>query len=384
MKNILSFIMMTSLAFMIMIACKSKSGDSSTNVTADKQAHLVDLKKQIATLEAEAAKLESEINPQGKAERTKLVSVQSFPITTFRNFIDLHGAVTADQQLFINAKMPGTADHINIKTGDKVGAGQVVATLDDAVLRQGLAELEQQLSFANDLYEKQKALWDQKLGTEVQFLSAKNNKESLDKRIATTKEQWQMSKVTAPISGIIDEVMIKPGQTIAPGMPIARLVNLSKLKISAEVPESFAGKIKSGNAIKIFFPDIEKEFDSKITYVSPVINTVNRTFKVEAALPSNMSGILPNMIAVIKIIDYTNPKAVVIPINLLQKDSGGDYVMAADSTDHGFKATKKPITIGKFYNDQVEIKSGLDGSNKIITNGYQDLLEGSKIEIQNN
>ncbi|MEO5582645.1 MAG: efflux RND transporter periplasmic adaptor subunit [Saprospiraceae bacterium] len=379
MKNMFSLIMICLLS--IMISCKSKPADSAKT---DKSARLAEVKKQISTLEAEVAKLEMEINPEGKKEKTKLVIVQSFPPTVFKEYIDLHGSVTADQQLFINAKMPGTAQRINIKTGDRVGAGQIVATLDDALVKQSIAEVEQQQSFANDLFEKQKALWDQKLGTEVQFLSAKNNKEAVEKRMATTKEQWAMTKITAPISGIIDEVMIKPGQAVAPGTPIARLINFSKLKITAEVPESFAGKIKAGNVIKIYFPDIQKDYDSHIAYVSPVINVVNRTFKAEAALPANMSGVLPNMIAVIKIVDYTNPRAIVIPINYLQKDSGGDFVMVADSSGGGWKAAKKPVVIGKYYNDLVEIKSGLDGTNKVITNGYQDLIEGMKLGIQIN
>jgi membrane fusion protein (multidrug efflux system) len=361
--------------------CGSKSEQTPAT---DKQARLVELKKQIALLDAEAAALELELNPAGKVERSKVVGVQLFPPTVFKSFIDLQGSVTADQELYINAKMPGTAEQILIKTGDYVKQGQTVLTLDDAVLKQGLAEIEAQLAFANDMYEKQKALWDQKIGTEVQYLSAKNNKESLEKRIVTTKEQWDMSKVKAPVSGVIDEVMIKPGQTIAPGVPIARLVNFSKLKINANVPESYAGRIKPGNAIKIYFPDIQKEYDSKVSYVSPVIDRVNRTFNVEAALPANMSGILPNMISILKIVDYVNPQAYVIPINLLQRDSQGDYIMVADSSGSTWKAAKRMVNIGKFYNDQVEVKSGLEPTSKVIVLGYQDLIEGENLTVQNN
>lgn len=378
MKNIYS-IAFTLVIGLWLSACGSKSNTAST----DKAARLAEVKAQIATLEKEATTLEAELNPKGKAERLKLVSVQSYPQTVFRNYIDLQGSVMADQELFINAKMPGTVSQILMKTGDRVAAGQTVALLDDAIIKQGLAELENQLTFANDLYEKQKALWDQKLGTEVQYLSAKNNKDALEKRIATTKEQWEQIKVKAPVSGIIDEVIIKPGGIASPGMPLARLVNFSKLDIAAEVPESFAGRVKQGNAIKIYFPDIDKEYDSKITYVSPIINQLNRTFRVKAALPANMTGVLPNMIALIKIVDYSNPKAYVIPINLLQKDSKGDFVMAADSSNGQWMAVKKPLSIGKYYNDMVEIKSGIDPSSKLITVGYQDLIEGQKLSIQN-
>ncbi len=360
-------------------SCSSKSGSTAA---PDKQTRLTELKNQIASLEQEAAALELELNPGGREEKSKNVGVRVFPQTVFRNYIDLQGSVLADQELYINAKMAGTAEHIMIKTGDHVQVGQTVLSLDDALLKQGLAELEQQLQFATDLYQKQKALWDQNIGTEVQYLSAKNNKESLEKRIATTKEQWDMTRVKAPISGVIDEVMVKPGQMVMPGAPIARLINFSKLKLTANVPESYAGRIKPGNAIKIWFPDIQKEFDSRITYVSPVINRVNRTFSAEAALPPNMSGVLPNMIAIIKIVDYSNPNAYVLPINLLQKDSHGDYVMVADSSDGHWHSSKRPVSIGKFYNDLVEIKSGIDASHKVITLGYQDLLEGERLTIQ--
>lgn len=378
MKNIYT------IAIICLIIAFISSCRSNPNApTDDKQNRLTELKTQIATLEKEANALELELNPAGKAERQKIVGVESFPQTLFRNYIDLQGSVLADQQLFINAKMPGTVNQIMIKTGDKVAAGQTVALLDDAVIKQGLAELDNQLLFATDLYEKQKSLWDQKLGTEIQYLSAKNNKEAIEKRIATTKEQWEMIKVKAPIQGVIDEVIIKPGGSVAPGMPIARLVNLSKLEIIAEVPESFAGKVKNGNAIRIHFPDIDKEYDSKIMYVSPIINQVNRTFKVKAALPANMSGVLPNMLALIKIIDYSNPKAHVLPINIIQKDSKGDFVMAADTVNGQWVAVKKPVAIGRYYNDKVEIMSGINATSKVITLGYQDLIEGEKLSIQN-
>lgn len=379
MKNIFTNLSIILLISILGTACGSKPEQTPAT---DKQARLAEIKKQIATLDAEASALELELNPAGKEERTKTVGVQSFPPSVFKSYIDVQGSVTADQELYINAKMPGTAESILIKTGDQIKEGQVVLTMDDAVVKQGMAELDAQLAFATDLYEKQKALWDQKIGTEVQYLSAKNNKESLEKRITTTKEQMDMSKVKAPISGVIDEVMVKPGQTIAPGVPIARLVNFSKLKINANVPESYAGRIKPGNAIKIFFPDIQKEFDSRVSYVSPVINKVNRTFNTEAALPANMSGILPNMISILKIVDYTNPNAFVLPINLLQQDSHGDYIMVADSSAGGWKAAKKMITIGKFYNDLVEVKSGIDANSKVITSGYQDLIEGENLSIQ--
>jgi len=381
MKNIVTQVSVLLMLSLFFIGCGSQP--DQTPVT-DKQTRLTELKKQIALLDAEASALELELNPAGKIERSKVVGVQLFPPTVFKSYIDLQGSVTADQELYINAKMPGTTEKILIKTGDYIKEGQTVMTLDDAVLKQGLAELEAQLAFASDIFEKQKALWDQKIGTEVQYLSAKNNKESLEKRIVTTKEQWDMSKVKAPISGVIDEVMVKPGQTISPGVPIARLVNFSKLKINANVPESYAGRIKPGNAIKIYFPDIQKEFDSRVSYVSPVINKVNRTFNVEATLPANMSGILPNMISILKIVDYVNPQAYVIPINLLQRDSQGDYIMVADSSGSMWKATKKMLTIGKFYNDQVEVKSGLQPTSKVITRGYQDLIEGENLTVQNN
>lgn len=380
MKNIFSLLVLA-ISIIYMVSCKSKD---AADPSMDKQAKLTTLKTQIATLEKEANALEAELNPAGKTVRTKLVGVTTFPQSTFKNYIDLQGAVTADQDLFVNSKMAGTATQILIKTGDRVTRGQTLVHLDDALIQQGLAELETQLAFATNLYDKQKALWDQKLGTEVQYLGAKNNKESIEKRIATTKEQWQMSKVTAPISGVIDEVMIKPGQMISPGIPIARLVNFSKLKITAEVPESYAGRIKPGNAIKIYFPDIQKEFDSRITYVSPIINQVNRTFKAEAALPANMNGVLPNMISIIKILDYSNDKAFILPINLLQKDHEGDFVMVADSTTEGWIAGKQPVSIGRYYNDQVEIKSGINPNQQVITLGYQDLVAGEKLRLQPN
>jgi len=230
------------------------------------------------------------------------------------------------------------------------------------------------------MYDKQKNLWDQKIGSEVQYISAKNNYESLQKRLATMNQQLGMARIKAPITGIVDEVYVKTGQTVAPGMPCFRIVNSSKLKIKADVAESFAGKIKQGNRVKLFFPDLNKESDGVVSYSSKVIDVINRSFKIEIPLNSN-EEYKPNMLAKIKIVNYSNEKAMVVPINTIRTVGDESFIMVAEEKNGKNIAKKHTVTLGLTYNGQTEILSGLVVGDKLITVGYQELEDGDEIKL---
>ena len=369
MKKIFSLILLTA----VFAACGGKGGD--------KKEQLATLKSQQAELSAKIAALEKELGASDttKKEKVKYISVVPLVSTVFNNFIELQGAVVADDEVFVNAKVPGSITKVYIKIGDRVSAGQVVAEIDNDMLFSQMDELKKRWELANDVFQKQEALWKQNIGSEVQFLSAKNNKEALEKTMATLQKSSEMYQIKAPISGVVDDVQMKIGSGAAPGFPLAKIVNFSKLKVRVDAPETYAGRLRIGNSVQVQFPDVQKEISSKISYIGAGVNPANRTVKVEIPMRSNEPGILPNMASVVKVVNYSNPNAMVIPINLVQKDlANQDFVMV----ESGGFAKRLNIKVGQQYGENCEVLTGLKAGDKLVTVGYQDLNDGDKVVSQ--
>lgn len=355
-------------------SCGSKTSSE------DPMAQLAALKDQKAKLETQIAELEKQLEDQGLIEdKLRHVSLTELKSGVFNHFIDLQGRVDASESITATSRIPGTLKRVHVDNGDYVKSGQLLAEIDDAVMLKNMAELEGSLAVANDLYERQKSLWDQNIGSEVQYIQAKNNKESLERALATLKENWGMTKIYAPTSGTVDMVMLKQGQAISPGVPLCNIINLSDLKIIGSVTEAYAAKVKQGDVVKVYFPDLDKEIVTKISYVSKSINPVNRTFSVECKLGTG--DYHANMIAVMKIVDYENPKAITIPVNYIQTDAEGEYVLIAEKSGEAQKAVvkKSPVTQGQNYNGYVEIVSGLKPGDFIISTGFQDVNPGETV-----
>lgn len=345
----------------------------------DPAAQLAALKDQKAQLEAQIVELEKQVAPPAK--KVKVVSLSQIKTEPFRHYIDLQGKVDAEESVMVTAKMPGSLKKVYVKNGDNVRQGQLLAEVDDAVMLKSLAELEGQLKTAEDIFNRQKTLWDQKIGTEVQFIQAKNGKESLERSISTLKEQWSMTKIYAPTSGTVDMVMLKQGQAIAPGAPLCSVINLSDLKIKGDVTEVYAAKVRKGDRVLVLFPDLGKEINTVVTYVSKTINPMTRTFSVECALPAG-ADYRANQVAVMKIIDYQNANAVSIPVNLIQNAADGDYVIALDKNGNNSGTAKKVLVKqGSNYNGQVEILSGLRPGDWVISTGFQDVNNGETVSF---
>jgi len=346
----------------------------------DKQAKLEQLKKERDRLSMEIMKLEKEIYPEGSAPAT-MVIIDTLVKEPFNHYIEVQGRVDGNENIGVSPRTPGVVDKVLVKEGDFVKKGQVLAELDAQVLKQTLKELETQLAFATDLYDKQKALWDQKIGSEVQYLTAKNNKESLGNKIATVKDQIKMSNITSPIDGTVEEIPIKVGQMAAVGYPAFRVINFSRAKAVAEVGEAYTAKIKTGDQVQVYLPDLEEEFDRKVTFASRYIDPTNRTFVVEAELPTKYMVYRANMIAVMRIKDYHNPAVISIPQNYIQSSRDtGYYVFVAQKEDGRKLARKKYVKTGITYNGLTEIVSGLTNGDLIITAGYKDLYDGQHID----
>ncbi len=374
MKNKTTTIQMKKIIFSLLIMGLLTSCGGN-----DKKAKLEKLKQKSTELLAEINQLEKEIALSGENTnsnvKVKDVAIVNVAYESFKHYIEVQGKVDGDENVSVSAKMGGAVDRILVNEGDEVREGQTLAVLDDAVLQQGLAEVNNALAFATDVYNKQKNLWDQKIGSEMQFLSAKNNKESLEKKRETFNAQIELSKIKSPINGVVDAVDIKIGQTLMPGMPAIRVVNLNTLKVKAEISETYAAKVRKGNDVVIYFPDLEKEITSKIFYTSKVINNVTRTFSAEANLDTQNPDYRPNMIVVLKVVDYQKDSSIVIPLNYIQHSGTSAYVYVATSKDGKKVAIRKDIKVGQIYNGKVEIIDGLAVNDKLITAGYQDLTE---------
>lgn len=359
----------------VIAGCSSSSKDKPTQ--------LKELKEQQAKLNSEIKKLEDQIAEETpdsvRSARVKEVVVASLAPRKFDHYVQTQGAVESDLNIQVSAKTPGVITNVLVREGEMVAKGQTLAQIDNTLILAGIAELKSQLELATTVYNRQKNLWDQKIGTEVQFLQAKSTKESLERRLASLNEQNEMTKIKAPVSGVVDALDVRIGQNIAPGMPAARIVNNSDLKIMARISESYANQLKKGNKVTVNFPDVNKEVNSSIAFVARNIDPLTRTFIVEADLPSNPE-LRPNMTGVVKVVFESNPKALVVPINIVQNVNNEKVVYVAEAKGSGFVARKKVVTLGSVYDNQAEVK-GLAAGDKLITVGYQGLSDGEAIKI---
>lgn len=337
--------------------------------------HLKNEQKLIQTQIDSLEKIVAKQNPNKQIE--KAIYVNTLKYSNFTKYISLQGAVDAKNNVVANSESPGVVKSILVETGQRVSAGQILARLDDHVISEGLKELDQQITFAENLYRKQQNLWDQKIGTEVQYLGAKNNYESLVKKKNTTLAQRNLFTIKSPINGVIDEINIKVGQMASPGTPYGiRVISDRDLKVKATIGEGYANVVNNGDEVILFFPDLKDSIKTKIKYVSKTIDELSRGFKVEINLPQK-EKYKPNMIVELKIAGYTNAKALIVSSGLIQREQEGDFIMIVREG----KLKKAMITTGEKYNGQIEVKEGLKENDQLITMGFQGLQEGDLIKI---
>ncbi len=352
------------------------------NQNTDKKGELEKLKTEREILDTKISKLEAEVNPnQQKVEKAITVKVKKLEPSQFNHYVEIQGVVDGDQNVSVSPQMAGLVTKVYVKEGSMVKKGEVMAVLDAQVLKQSVEEVKTQLDMANIIFEKQKNLWDKKIGSEIQFLQAKSNKESLERRIKTLEEQIDMANIVSPISGSVESVPLRVGQLASPGLPTSaiRVINMSSAKITAEVSENFASRIKNGNQAFVRFPDLGQEIETKLNFTSRYIDPSNRTFKVECGISSKEVELRANMIAYVKIKDYTNENSLVLPVNLIQSNQDGKFVFVASKEGDKNIVVRKKVSTGMDYNGETEIKSGLNIGDQIITAGFQNLKEGASV-----
>lgn len=358
-------------------------GEKTPETPEEKQALLASLKSEVIKLQEQILKLETELqSAEGKIGKLAKVKTGNVESSVFRHYVEVQGKVDSDQNVLVSPKTGGVVTKVLVKKGDAVNKGQLMAQIDDEMIRKSMDEVKTQLDLATTVFNRQKNLWDQKIGTEIQFLTAKANKESLEKRLVTLDDQLEMAKVKAPFAGIVDEVFAREGEMAMPGMGIARVVNTSNTKIIAELSEAYFTKIKAGDEVIVVFPDQQMEGKSSVKVKSNAINAVNRTFSIEAVSPS-VSGLVirPNMIVEVKVRDYENKEAITIPLNLIQRDETTEFIYLAQKDGKQMRAEKRLVKTGQSYDGYVEILEGLQAGETLVLVGYQSLVNGQPLEI---
>lgn len=355
----------------------------SCSASHDKKNELNQLKLSREKLDDQISKLQAEIDPAGTAKEEKAVTIKidSMKSCTFNHYVEVQGVVDGDQNVAVSPQTPGIVTKVYVREGSQVKKGQVLAELDAQVLKQSLDEVKTQLDLANNLFEKQKALWDKKIGSEVQFLQAKANKESLEKRSRTLQGQIDMAVITSPITGTVESVPLKVGQMASPGVPTSaiRVINMNTAKITADVSENYASRIKNGNPVMVRFPDLGKEIESKLSFSSRYIDPTNRTFRVECKISDRDIELRANMVAYVKIKDYSNDRAFCIPVNYIQSNQEGKFVYVAVQKGNKWTAARRMVKTGMDYNGVSEVIGGITEGDKVITAGFQNLRDGDPV-----
>jgi membrane fusion protein (multidrug efflux system) len=373
-------------SMVLFAACKDAA--DKDKVLEGKKAELAKLQDQqdkltgqITSLQKEIANIDTSANAGAKP---KLVALTPLAPTSFTHYIDLQGNVDANDISYVAPRngTGGVVKVVYVKQGDHVRKGQTLLKLDDAVPRTQLANAQTQLSYAKDLYQRRKNLWDQKIGAEVDLINAKNNVDMAENQIKLIQEQLDFTNVTADIDGAVDNITVKVGEMFAAGQQQIRIVNTDNLKVVVQVPEIYQERVKVGTAVRIALPGLDNKVISGTVHVAgKVIDPGSRSFAAEIRIPGS-SNIRANQIAVVKLEDYSASKVLTVPVNTVQSDEKGKYVMIGVKENDKLVAHKKSITIGQLYNDQVEVAGGLQAGDQLITDGFQGLYEGQMITTQ--
>ncbi len=332
--------------------------------------------------------LERTVAASGKKVYTGLkvpVRTEQLAYQPFSHFFEATGEMETIEEAFVSPEVSGQIVDIFVKEGDRVVAGQKLAKLNTVIVEKTIQEVQSQLGLAETVYNKQSALWKKNIGSEIQYLEAKNNYEGLQNKLETLKAQYNLAILTSPINGIVEKIVQKEGEMATPGMQFMHIVNIDELYITAQLSEAYLPIIKKGDEVKITLPSIPNFSEMLPVYrTGNVINKENRTFEVQVKIDNPEGFMKPNMLANIEINDYNNNKAIVIPSILIRKDLRGSFLYVTAPQEGETLAKKVYITPGRSFKDKTEVLSGLKAGNVIITDGYNNVSDGAVVEVMNN
>jgi membrane fusion protein, multidrug efflux system len=386
MKKIYSLVLTT----LILFSCGDKKEQSIDDVIATKDIKQIrtkksELDKKVQEISEDIKLLNAQIEELDTLKRVPLVTAITIENEVFTHYLELQGNVKTKQNVLIYPEMPGTLERVLVKEGQKVYKGQVLARIDDGGMSQQVAQLEATTALAKTTFERQEKLWEQKIGSEIQFLQTKTNYEATKSQLAQLKEQLSKSTIRAPFAGVIDNVFKDQGTVVSPGpgSEVFRIVNLGNMFIEADVPESYISDIVTGKEVEIEFPVLGKTLDTKVRQTGNFINPANRTFRVEIGVPNQDRSIKPNLTAKLKINDYTSTEAILIPQSILSENAAGEqYVYKITNLEADFgTATQVVVKTGKTQGDVIEILEGIAVGDKLIKAGARSVKDGQEIKI---
>ena len=373
------------LIVFVMISCNKDN--KKDNVIPDDLAGKKELlkKKRMALLklENEIAVLENQIDSlEPGLKRHTMVTTEKVTKEDFRRYSEIQGVVKSDEVTKVSAEIPGRVLRIYVENGDRVKKGQLLVKINVESIQKKLEELQKSYELAKDVFERQERLWKKNIGSEIQYLTAKNNKERLEKGIESLKTQLRKANIYAPSSGIVDRKNIEEGELASPGFPLMMILNTAKIKVAADVPENYLSSVHKGDEVTVRFPSLNMETKGKISLIGSTINPTNRTFSIETKFENHKNLLKPNLLAIVLLTDYYLPDAIVISSDLVQYEiSGKAFVMVIEKENNIYKAKKKYITTGEEYNGKIVITEGLTENDILISKGARSLSDGDIVEI---
>lgn len=368
---------------MLILACGNKENKQSIDSLIETK-NTKALQEKKTALQVEIAKIEEALAKFDTKKEEALVSVITVKDTLFNHYLDIQGSVDTKENILIQPEMPGTLISLNVKAGQRVSKGQVLGRTDDGGMSQQVASLENQYVLAKTTFERQKNLWNQKIGSEIQYLQAQTQMISAQRGVAQIKAQLSKTVIKAPFSGVIDEVFVEKGQVVSPSQQgLMRIVNLSNMFVSTAVPETYIGKLKIGTEVDVYLTSLGKTYKGKVRQIGNFINPNNRSFGIEVSVPNPENLLRPNQVAKLKIIDYVNNNAIIVPSNVIQEDGQGNKFVFTVNQSNGKTGTAKKtiVTLGKSSDNVTEIVTGLSSNAIVVTEGVNNISEGMKLNF---
>lgn len=388
----MKYIYLTLISALILTSCGGDKKTSVEDIIASKDVATIEakrneLKKQQQEVSADLKKIETELEKLSGKKVLPLITTITVKEDVFNHFLEIQGNVKTKQNIVLYPEFSGKLTRVYVKEGQKVSKGQTLAKIDDGGLSQQLSQAKTQAALAKTTYERQKRLWEQKIGSEIQFLQAETTFKAAEDAVKQLQSQLGKTYVKAPFSGIVDDVITEQGSIVAPGQSaLIRIVNLNNMYIEAEIPENHLPNVTKGKNVEVNFPVLGKTIKTSIRQVGNFINPNNRAFKIEVGVPNNSGDIKPNLTSKLKINDYTNPKAILIPQSIISENSLGEqYVFIVDGVNENNvgKTKKAIITTGKTQGDFIEVLTGLESGNQVIKEGARSVQDDQEVEISN-
>lgn len=373
----------------VMLSCGGDKKNSTETVIASGNLEQMRLKrseivKSADELSKELKKIDEAIGAIDENHKQTLITTTTAQESVFKHYLELQAQVQTKDNLIVNAQMGGILEQLSVKEGQRVSKGQVIGRVDDGGLSQQLAQLEIQASLAKTTFERQKNLWDQKIGSEIQFLQAKSASEAQTKAIQQLKKQMAKTAIIAPFSGVVDEIISEKGSVLAPGSPVLRIINLGNMYLEADVPEKYLSSIKRGTEVVVDFPMLNEKIDTKISLVNNNINPANRSFKIQVQVPNKSGLIKPNLSSKLNINDYSNKSVIAVPLSIISENAEGEqylYIAEKSGAKNLTKAKKVIVKTGKSQGDLVEILEGVVEGDLIIKEGARSVKDGQVVSI---